>query len=269
FVMIDDEEEEVEIMSYQLKLHISPVYDLLSSLMVYYKCSKAFNLDNQWVKKVKNELDNDFITELDSISLPFPLIALLIWRCPDTSKVDAIINWLDTLTAGEVFEQVSPFLHEDVPNEIGTIKKNAIHVFKQWYSAYYKNQESDIQKVLLQEKHRFEDHLRNFGPEKTVEMLCNGLIVEEHPELKEVILIPVYHTKPVNVIFDDFKGFMIILYPVEAIEVHDSMPPNSLMRMTRALSDEKRLRILKILSSGNRSFSDLVQLTDLSKSNLH
>ncbi|CAM3465448.1 winged helix-turn-helix domain-containing protein [Brevibacillus invocatus] len=256
-------------MSYQLKLNISPVYDLLSSLMVYYKCSKAFDLDSQWVKKVKNELDIDFVAELDSLSLPFPLIALFIWRCPDHSKVDAVTKWLDSLTAGEVFEQVSPFLLDNVPNDIGEIKKNVISVFNQWYANYYKDQEFDIQKILFQERVRFDDYLRNFGPEKTIEMLCNGLVVEEHAELKEVYLVPVYYTKPANVIFNDYKGFMIILYPVETREVTDFMPPSSLMRMTKALSDEKRLRILKILASGNRSFSDLVELTELSKSNVH
>ncbi|HZG71502.1 MAG TPA: winged helix-turn-helix domain-containing protein [Chondromyces sp.] len=262
-------EEEVETMSHQVKWHSSPVYDLLASLMAYYKCSKTFDLDDQWVKKVKNELNQDFVAELDSLSLPFPLIALLIWRCPDNTNVDAILQWLDTLTAGEVFEQVSPFLLENVPNDIGTIKKNMISVFKQWHATYYKDHEINIQEILLQERSRFENNVRDFGPEKTIEMLCNGLIVEDHAELKEVFLVPVYHTKPANVIFDDYKGFMIILYPVEALEGNDDMPPDSLMRMVKALSDEKRLRIMKILSSGNRSFSDLVEAMQLSKSNLH
>jgi len=262
-------EEEVEAMPYQVKLHISPVYDLLSSLMAYYKCSKTFDLDDQWVKKVKTELDQDFVAELDSLSLPFPLIALFIWRCPDNSKVDAIINWLKTLTAGEVFEQVSPFCLENVPNEIGAMKNDVISVFTQWYTQYYKDQELGIQELLLQERKRFDNYLSHYGPQKTIEMLCNGLIIEGHEELKEVVLVPVYHTRPANVLFDDYKGFMIILYPVEALAGNDGMPPNSLMRMVKALSDEKRLRIMKILSSGNRSFTDLVELMELSKSNLH
>ncbi|QQE73987.1 winged helix-turn-helix transcriptional regulator [Brevibacillus composti] len=256
-------------MSYQVKLQISPVYDLLSSLMAYSKCSKAFDLDNQWVKKVRNELDKDFMAEMDSLSLPFPLIALLIWRCPDNSNLDAVTNWLASLTVGEVFEQVSPFLLENVPNDIGTIKNDVISVFTQWYTKYYKDQELKIQKLLSQERDRFDDCLSNLGPQKTIEMFCNGLAIEEHEELKEVVLVPVYHTKPVNVVFDDYKGFLIILYPVEAPEENDLFPPDRLMRMTRALADEKRLRILKILSSGNRSFTDLVEVMELSKSNLH
>jgi DNA-binding transcriptional ArsR family regulator len=62
---------------------------------------------------------------------------------------------------------------------------------------------------------------------------------------------------------------MIILYPADVSETPPELPPPGLLRLTHALSDDSRLRMLRLLADGTRTLSELARLVGLSQPTVH
>jgi len=73
-------------------------------------------------------------------------------------------------------------------------------------------------------------------------------------------------SSPANLI--DFQQ-VLLEYPADVLPPAAGEPPTGLLRLTRALSDPSRLRILRLLVDDRRSFSELVTMTGLAKSTVH
>jgi DNA-binding transcriptional ArsR family regulator len=85
--------------------------------------------------------------------------------------------------------------------------------------------------------------------------------------IRRVVLAPSYFSRPYNFLLagDDWRFFG---YPVadDALEADDSLaPPAAVIRLHRALGDETRLRILKLLSGRDLYLTEIAQQLDLSK----
>jgi len=63
----------------------------------------------------------------------------------------------------------------------------------------------------------------------------------------------------------------ILCYPVadESLESDRAAPPARMLRLYKALSDEKRLRILKRLVTGSATLQELADAVGLAKSSTH
>ena len=85
--------------------------------------------------------------------------------------------------------------------------------------------------------------------------------------VRRVILAPSYFSRPYNFLLagDDWRFFA---YPVadDALDAEDRLsPPPAVVRLHRALGDETRLRILKLLAGGDLYLTEIAQQLDLSK----
>ena len=85
--------------------------------------------------------------------------------------------------------------------------------------------------------------------------------------IRRVVLAPSYFSRPYNFLLagDDWRFFG---YPVadDAVEDDDRLaPPAGVIRLHRALGDETRLRILKLLSGNDLYLTEIAQQLDLSK----
>lgn len=85
--------------------------------------------------------------------------------------------------------------------------------------------------------------------------------------IRRVILAPSYFSRPYNYLLagTDWRFFG---YPVsdEALEPEDRLaPPAAVIRLHRALGDETRLRILKLLAGHDLYLTEIAQQLDLSK----
>jgi DNA-binding transcriptional ArsR family regulator len=105
------------------------------------------------------------------------------------------------------------------------------------------------------------------APVELVEKTTGGLRWLSEPGIRRVILAPSYFARPYNMLLsaDDWRLFG---YPVAdaAIEGDDALaPPQSVVRLHRALGDETRLRILKLLTDGDRYLTEIASQLELSK----
>jgi DNA-binding transcriptional ArsR family regulator len=105
---------------------------------------------------------------------------------------------------------------------------------------------------------------------EVVEEVTSGIDFEIPLGVTRVILVPSVVTRPLSLI-DGARGSLVVYYGIadEFIDGDPEAPPSWLVRMYKALSDEKRLRILRRLSEGETSLDELTEMLGLSKSTVH
>jgi DNA-binding transcriptional ArsR family regulator len=100
-----------------------------------------------------------------------------------------------------------------------------------------------------------------------IERATGGIRWLGEPGVRRVILAPSYFSRPYNFLLagPDWRFFG---YPVadDALDARDPLaPPQSVVRLHRALGDETRLRILKLLAGGDLYLTEIAQHLELSK----
>jgi DNA-binding transcriptional ArsR family regulator len=103
-----------------------------------------------------------------------------------------------------------------------------------------------------------------------IEDVTKGLEYEVPHGVRRVILVPSVVVRPLSLI-DQQRDTLLIMYAVadEFIDSDPEAPPSWLVRTYKALSDERRLRILRRLSEGETSLDELTEMLGLSKSTVH
>lgn len=109
------------------------------------------------------------------------------------------------------------------------------------------------------------------GDAKTiVEEVTAGIDFDIPIGVTRIVLVPSVVTRPLSLI-DGHRDRLIVYYGVadEFIDDDPEAPPSWLIRTFKALSDDKRLRIMRRVAEGETSLDDLTEMLDLSKSTVH
>lgn len=105
------------------------------------------------------------------------------------------------------------------------------------------------------------------APSELIETTTGGVRYLPEPGIARVILGPSYFSRPYNFLMSA-RDWRFFGYPVadSALGPPDALtPPLSVVRLHRALGDETRLRILKLLASRDLYLTEIAQQLDLSK----
>jgi DNA-binding transcriptional ArsR family regulator len=111
---------------------------------------------------------------------------------------------------------------------------------------------------------------RGADPERVIEDVTNGLDYRIQPGVNRLILIPSVVLRPWAVI-DQHRDALGVFYPVadEFLDADPDAPPSWVVKLHKALGDERRLRILRRLSEGSAGLDDLSEMLGLTKSTVH
>ncbi len=103
-----------------------------------------------------------------------------------------------------------------------------------------------------------------------IEDVTNGLDYEIPLGVSRVVLVPSVVLRPLSLI-DQHRDTLVVFYGMadEFIDSDPEAPPSWLVKTYKALSDDRRLRILRRLSETEATLDDLVDLLGLSKSTVH
>ncbi len=108
---------------------------------------------------------------------------------------------------------------------------------------------------------------RSLGPIELIERTTGGIRWLSEPGVTRVILAPSYFTRPYNFVLaaGDWRMYG---YPIAdaALDASDPLaPPPAVVRLHRALGDDTRLRILRLLRDRDLYLTEIAQLLELSK----
>ncbi len=103
-----------------------------------------------------------------------------------------------------------------------------------------------------------------------VESVTNGIAYTPEAGVEEIVLVPSLLIRPFNLMFR-FGGTRYFLYPVseEALDADDDTPPSWVVALFKAISDERRLRLLRHLAANPASLMELTDYLGMAKSTTH
>ena len=127
--------------------------------------------------------------------------------------------------------------------------------------------EPRIQAILERDYEDRAHDRERLAPADLIEATTGGVRYLPEPGIARVVLGPSYFSRPYNFLMSA-RDWRFFGYPVadSALGPSDALtPPLSVVRLHRALGDETRLRILKLLASRDLYLTEIAQQLDLSK----
>jgi DNA-binding transcriptional ArsR family regulator len=111
---------------------------------------------------------------------------------------------------------------------------------------------------------------RQVSPERLIEIATSGVTVSPETISQPIILMPTMVARP-WVVMSGGPGFDVYGYSVadECLDLDSDAPPPWLVKVYKALGDERRLRVLRRLAGGDASLAELAKDADIAKSTLH
>ncbi|WP_274364409.1 ArsR/SmtB family transcription factor [Paenibacillus thermotolerans] len=256
-------------MSFRVHFDHSPVYELILSFMIYSRRKWTRNLDigSAWLKKVDEAASPKFRTDSGKFGEDtFEYLFLLTYVSPNSKEIPEFLQWLGAQSPGRLYELLSQQTAGSLPSDLGDTMQEAGRLLSTWNDIYFNGVNREWLAIARNDAAQRQAVQSVSDPLKLIEAATGGVVLEAEG-LIDIVLAPVVHFRPLNT-YALYKTLGIILYPVDPPE-HGDNPPVQLMRVTRALSDESRIRILRYLAPSPRSFTEVVAHTKLSKGTVH
>jgi DNA-binding transcriptional ArsR family regulator len=143
-------------------------------------------------------------------------------------------------------------------------------VLEGWRTDVYAPDEVRLRQALLVDTEAKRAMADTLAPEALMEVATNGLEYAPQQWIRAVMLVPHVAMRPWNVLCSRDDLF-ILGYPVadESLGIDETAPPAALLRLHKALGDEKRLRMLKMLGRASATLQELADGVGLAKSSAH
>lgn len=183
-------------------------------------------------------------------------------------EVSAILELQRITNENTFFPQYIEFIsHADTKK----LKSHLIEVMTLWYEAVISSELELINQILLTDYESKNNMKKKLSPEELVQWATGGINYTPEPSVHRVLLIPQYVYRPWN-IEADIEDTKVFYYPVanESLSPNDKyMPNNFLVLQHKALGDELRLRIVKLLSEKDHSLQELTEQLNIGKTTIH
>jgi DNA-binding transcriptional ArsR family regulator len=219
----------------------------------------------------------DVRTSADVVALieatsPTELAAALF---ADNSHDPELASVVDRAIAGDA--TALPILAEKLPdwNRKGRIellrdpalaKERILVVLRAW-QVPFSAVEDRVRSIIERDYDERGSDRERLAPADLIETTTGGVRYLPEPGITRVVLGPSYFSRPYNFLMSA-RDWRFFGYPVadSALGPADALtPPLALVRLHRALGDETRLRILKLLASRDLYLTEIAQQLELSK----
>ncbi|KEO84711.1 ArsR/SmtB family transcription factor [Tumebacillus flagellatus] len=260
-----------------LQIDHSPAYELLVSFFAYTRKThhKSMDAGTPWIRETRKTLPPAFAARLDdlgsSISTLFHGFDFLIHQCPPEHRTTAaaFLTWAASLPVGDLFQLLAPYV--DVPADIVSLRDQCVDLLHHWNAEYFQTLDPSILQALAADAEQKNTLLGTLPDMDVIELATNGVRYEVTPELRTILLVPQYHLRPISTM-TKYNTSMSIYYSIDLPAPADGGPAPALLRLTKSLGEESRLRLLRFIGSGpdsTRSFTEVVQSAGLSMSTVH
>lgn len=152
------------------------------------------------------------------------------------------------------------------------LRTHLIRLMSGWYYAQIAPSLDQLKGILHRDWAKKQELRSTLAPEAFVEWATGGIHYPPEPEMTRVLLIPQTIYRPWTIQADAIRT-KIFYYPVadESLEeIYDPYRPSfTLIHRFKALGDEHRLRIVKLLHDSDHSLQLLTEKLGISKSTVH
>jgi predicted DNA-binding protein YlxM (UPF0122 family) len=151
------------------------------------------------------------------------------------------------------------------------LKEHLISVMRGWYNTVIQRDSEQLNTILRTDYDTKKEMLDKLTPEELVEWSTGGVTYVPEPSVSNVLLIPQYVYRPWN-IEADIEGTKVYYYPIanESISPYDRYTPNNFLVLKhKALGDEVRMRIVKLLYQEDRTLQEITNQLNIGKSTIH
>jgi len=260
---------------YRVEVDWAEAYELIASLRAYVATQehKTLEIGEKWVKDVRARITPTFTAELAAYK-ELPLgkkLEVLLWQCPGERDAPSFVRWLAGLSPGALYELVAPYTASDsmaLLRDLGAQRDQLAHLLHAWDEQYFRALDRAILDGLAADAAAKRALLAVMAPDTLAETATGGVYLAPIADVDVVVLVPQFHYRPWN-LYGMHGRVRINLYPADALPPAPGEPPPALLRLTRALADESRLRILRFLATAPRGFTDVVHDSGLAKSTVH
>jgi DNA-binding transcriptional ArsR family regulator len=176
---------------------------------------------------------------------------------------DAQQEFLRTSTPGDDgWQQV---LRALLPLDSVETKARVLAILRGWYEQVFHGQEAEAMPIIERDAERLRAMARTLQPARVLAAALTGYEYVPEWDIRRVALIPSLVIRP-HIHTLDHADTKIIAYSVadESLAAETDTPSPRLLRLAKALGDERRLRILKRLTAGDRTLHELAVDFDVS-----
>jgi DNA-binding transcriptional ArsR family regulator len=256
-------------MDYSISVDWAPAYELTISLLAYGKQNKTLELSSGWAAEARARGG----AMLDELVQPEcgQWLDIAVWRCPGPRDAPGFIAWLEAIPLGDLYTLLAPYAespHFPLPDDLATVRTDWVQALTLWHDVYFQHIDPAILAGLAAEAEARRELVARQAPMAAVEAATNGIEFFAPKGIGQVLLVPQYHYRPINV-NQSCRGWRHFHYPADALPPAPGAPSDALLRLTRALDDARRLQIMRFLAGGERSFTEVVEASGLAKSTVH
>lgn len=141
-------------------------------------------------------------------------------------------------------------------------KTRLLRLLREGYSRVYAQEEPDVLPLLERDAESLARRSASVGGAQLVEHATGGHVIGVEAPVAGVVLAPTYFFRPYNLV-TAYDGVRVFIYPIETSPPGESPPPE-MVRFYKALGDETRLRILRLLSAREMYLQELANALGVS-----
>lgn len=181
---------------------------------------------------------------------------------------EALIKATEFVKSNEFFPSYINFIANVDPS---VLRNHLKSVMSKWFKEVILEEEKTYMELLQRDGDMKKSMMDKLEPEEFVKWATGGIEYAPEPSVTKVLLIPHYIYRPWN-INADFENTKVFYYPVSNESIYPNnrlTPDNFLILKFKALGDETRLKIMKILFENEQTLQELSVQLDMPKSSLH
>jgi len=168
------------------------------------------------------------------------------------------------------WEPWTGYLTHVLDADADALKANLVGVLEDWADRVWKPESLTIMPIIERDADAKRELQRELPLDRFVTTATNGVEFAPRPGVDRVVMVPSFVNRPL-VTYYEFGETLIIVYPVadESVSAEGDAPPLRLVRLSKALGDEKRLRILRALADGEKTLMELAETFGVAKTTMH
>ncbi|WP_246311084.1 ArsR/SmtB family transcription factor [Paenibacillus xylanilyticus] len=258
-------------MSYCIEVGFTPVFEFMASLHTYIcrKSHKKIDLSPSWAQETEEKLSSELVDVLKDMKVDddWKWMYLLVCLRTEAEQPESFIDWFRQL-AEEELENIFARYSFPYPDDLSAYRSKMLYVLTEWNRQYFRLVDQSVLQDLQQEAQHRSNQLNFFPQEEVLDDATNGLMFRPINGLERVLLVPQFHFQPLNVILS-FGDTIVCHYASRIYTGDQEYIPTHHLRVIRSLGEKNRLKILRYLTQGPRSFIEIVRHLKLSKGITH